>query len=456
MSGRLSRCLCVVTLLQLLGAVAFGATAAPSEYVGETKEQRNSRMAWFRDAKFGMFVHWGVYSVPAGEWNGRTDCHEWFVQQTGMPLSQYVKFRDQLNPVKFDAKQWVAMAKDAGVKYIVITSKHHDGFCMFDTKLTDWCITSTPYKRDPMKDLAAACGDAGIRLCFYYSLLNWHNSDFVPHLPNNDLAAGKPDFDRYVQFMKGQLTELLTNYGPIGVLWFDGFGDDPWTIQHGKDLYAHVRSLQPQIIVNNRVGKPEIVPGAGYLHAGAVGDYGTPEQLIPGAALGPDDYWESCMTMNDNWGYNKHDQNWKSPKDLIRHLIDIVGKGGNFLLNVGPTSEGLIPAPGIERFREMGKWLKLNGEAIYGATAGPFANTPSWGRATQKPGKIFLHVFDWPSGGKLVVPQVDAKKITNVYLLADASRTPLGVTAQQDGVEIAVPAQAPDPIASAVVIEVAP
>lgn len=456
MSRRLNHCLYLVALPHLLGAVSFGAPATPSQCIEESKEQRDARMAWFRDAKFGMFVHWGVYSVPAGEWNGKTDYHEWFLEQTHMPVSQYEKFRSQFNPVKFDVKQWVAMAKDAGVKYIVITSKHHDGFCMFDTKLTDWCITATPYRRDPMKDLAAACKDAGIRFCLYYSLLNWHHSDYVPRLPWNDVAKGKPDFDRYVEFMKAQLKELLTNYGPIGILWFDGFGEDPWTIERGKDLYAYVRSLQPQIIVNNRIGKPEITPGAGYLKAGAVGDYGTPEQVIPGAGLGPDDCWESCMTINDNWGYNKHDHNWKSSKDLIRYLIDIVGKGGNYLLNVGPTSEGLIPEPSIERLRDMGKWLKINGETIYGTTAGPFSKTPPWGRATQKPGKLYLHVFDWPKDGKLAVSQVNAKKITAAYLLADASQTPLGVTAQPDGVEIALPAQAPDPIASVVVIKVAP
>jgi alpha-L-fucosidase len=427
--------------------------APPAAAAKETKEQRDARMAWFRDAKFGLFIHWGVYSVPAGEWQGNKNYGEWFLEETHMPVSQYEKFRDQFNPVKFDAKQWVAVAKGAGMKYLVITSKHHDGFAMFDTKLTDWGIKSTPFKRDPMKELAAACKEAGIKFCFYHSIMDWHHPDYAPRRVWNDVAKAKgdPQFDRYVAFMKGQLKELVTNYGPLGILWFDGEWEDTWTQDRGKDLYAYVRGLQPDIIVNNRVGKNR--QGMQGLSKGddVVGDYGTPEQEIPAGGL-PGVDWESCMTMNNHWGYNKNDQNWKSSAEMIRMLIDIASKGGNYLLNVGPTSEGLIPEPSVQRLAEIGKWMKVNGEAIHGTTAGPFSKAPAWGRVTQQSGKLYLHVFDWPKDGKLVVPGL-AAKVKAAYLLADANRAALKTTANADRVEVAVPGQAPDAVASVVVVE---
>jgi alpha-L-fucosidase len=444
-SGIVVACGCAVSLAEEKGPPAAAAK--------ETKEQRDARMAWFRDAKFGLFIHWGVYSVPAGEWQGNKNYGEWFLEETHMPVSQYEKFRDQFNPVKFDAKQWVAVAKDAGMKYLVITSKHHDGFAMFDTKLTDWGIMSTPWKRDPMKELAAACKEAGIKFCFYHSIMDWHHPDYTPRRAWNDVAKAKgdPQFDRYVAFMKGQLKELVTGYGPLGILWFDGEWEGTWTQDRGKDLYAYVRGLQPDIIVNNRVGKNR--QGMQGLSKGddVVGDYGTPEQEIPAGGL-PGVDWESCMTMNNHWGYNKNDQNWKSSAEMIRMLIDIASKGGNYLLNVGPTSEGLIPEPSVQRLAEIGKWMKVNGEAIHGTTAGPFSKAPAWGRVTQQSGKLYLHVFDWPKDGKLVVPGL-AAKVKAAYLLADANRAALKTTANADRVEVAVPAQAPDAVASVVVLE---
>jgi alpha-L-fucosidase len=418
----------------------------------ETKKQRDARMAWFRDAKFGMFIHWGVYSVPAGEYKDKKTFGEWYLEESKMPVSQYEKFRDEFNPVKFDAKKWVALAKEAGMKYLVITSKHHDGFAMFNTKLTDWGIMSTPWKHDPIKDLAAECKKAGITFCLYHSIMDWHHPDYMPRRAWNDTAKGDPNFDRYVDFMKGQLKEVVTQYGPLGILWFDGEWENTWTQDRGKDLYAYVRGLQPNIIVNNRVGKNR--QGMQGLSKGddVVGDYGTPEQEIPAGGL-PGVDWESCMTMNDHWGYNKNDQNWKPASAMIRMLIDIASKGGNYLLNVGPTSEGLIPGPSVERLQEMGKWMKVNGESIYGTTAGPFPKAPAWGRVTQKPGKLYLHVFDWPKEGKLVVPGIGKKNITAVYLLADADCAPLPVTAKPESIEIEVPAKAPDAVASVVVLE---
>jgi len=432
---------------------AFGedatTTAAP---VKETKAERDARMEWFRDAKFGMFIHWGVYSVPAGEWKGDKNHAEWFLETTHIPVSQYEKYRDEFNPVKFDAKKWVAAAKDAGMKYLVITSKHHDGFAMFDTKLTDWGIMSTPWKHDPLKDLAEECKKAGIRFCVYHSIMDWYHPGYAPRRAWNDVAKGKTDMDRYTKFMKGQIKELVENYDP-GILWFDGEWEKTWTHERGKDLYAYCRGLKPDVIVNNRVGKNR--QGMAGLSKGdeIVGDYGTPEQEIPAGGL-PGVDWESCMTMNKHWGYNKNDHNWKSSATMIHMLIDIASKGGNYLLNVGPTAEGLIPGPSIERLQEIGKWMKQNGESIYGTTACPFPKAPTWGRITQKPGKLYLHVFEWPKDGRLTVQKPEGK-VTKAYLLADADQAPLKVTESPTSVEVALPEKAPDPVASVVVLELA-
>ena len=238
-----------------VSSAQLGMAAEGVPPVSETRAERDARMQWFRDAKFGMFIHWGVYAVPAGEWNGKTDYAEWIMENAKIPASQYETFQKQFNPVKFDAQKWVAIAKDAGVKYIVITSKRHDGFAMFDTKQTDWSIIDSPYKHDPLKDLAAECKKAGITFCLYHSIMDWHHPDYMPRRAWNDTAKGEANFDRYVSFLKGQLRELLSNYGPISILWFDGEWEDTWTQPLGKDLYAYCRSLQPQIIINNRVGR---------------------------------------------------------------------------------------------------------------------------------------------------------------------------------------------------------
>jgi alpha-L-fucosidase len=429
---------------------------ATSAQAAESTAERDQRMAWFRDARFGLFIHWGVYSVPAGEWNGNTNYGEWFLEETKMPVSQYEKFAGQFNPVKFDANQWVRMAKDAGMKYIVITSKHHDGFGMFRSSLTDWCIKATPFQRDPLKELAEACREQGIKFCLYHSIMDWHHPDWGTRRAWNDKASGPPDMDRFNAYLKGQLKELLTGYGPIGILWFDGQWEKPWTAERGVDLYNYVRSLQPNIIVNNRVGKPvDSASGVGFAERGKIGDYGTPEQEIPATGFGPGVDWESCMTMNNHWGFNKDDQNWKSATTLIRNLIDCASKGGNYLLNVGPTSEGLFPAPSVERLAEIGQWMKANGESIYGTHASPFDKFP-WGRCTQKEieegrTRLYFHIFDWPADGKLVLPGL-ANKPVKAFLLDGGQ--PLEVAAADNQVAIALPEKAPDSHASVVALDI--
>jgi alpha-L-fucosidase len=398
----------------------------------ETKQEKDARMKWWRDGKFGMFIHWGLYAIPAGEWKGQKvpGIGEWIMHRARIPKEEYAPLQKQFNPVKFDADQWVDIAKRAGMKYIVITSKHHDGFCLFDSKLTDYDMAGTPYQRDLLKPLADACHREGIEICWYHSIMDWYHPD-----------AKGARFPQYVEHMRGQLKELLTNYGKIGVLWFDGEWIGEWTEPQGVELEKYIRSLQPDLIVNNRVGKRKRAPG----------DFGTPEQHIPATGM-PGWDWETCMTMNGTWGFKKDDHNWKSTEDLIHKLVDIVSKGGNFLLNVGPTADGLIPEPSVQRLAEMGAWMDVNGESIYGTTASPFKRL-AWGRCTKKPGVIYLHVFDWPSDKKLTVPGL-ANTVTTAYLLADKQQSPLHHSRAEEDVIVELPEEAPDAINTVVVLRI--
>lgn len=369
-------------------------------------QSQDQRMKWWREARFGLFIHWGLYAIPAGEWGGKTNYGEWIRNNAQIPLTTYDKFLAQFNPVKFNAEEWVSMAKNAGMKYIVITTKHHDGFALWDSKVSDFDVMATRFKRDILKELAAACKKYDMRLCFYHSIMDWHHPDYLPRREwEKDRPTANANFDRYVTYMKEQLKELLNNYGDIGVLWFDGEWEGTWTHERGQDLYEFVRKQQPAILVNNRVDKGR-EGMQGNTREGFTGDFGTPEQEIPATGI-PGVDWESCMTMNGNWGYNKNDNNWKSAEDLVQKLIDIASKGGNFLLNVGPTAEGVFPQPSIDRLQAMGEWMKVNGESIYAAEASPFKTLP-WGRVTQKSIKgntrLYLHVFDWPPNNQLILP----------------------------------------------------
>ncbi len=389
----------------------------------ETAAQREGRMKWWREARFGMFIHWGVYSVPAGMWQGKQipGIGEWIMLNGKIPVADYAGFAKQFNPVKFDANKWVEIAKDAGMKYMVITAKHHDGFAMFHTAVDSYNIVdATPFKRDPLKELSEAAAGEGMKLGFYYSQAqDWHHPGGGALKGGHWDKAQDGDFDAYLKNVaEPQVREILTHYGKVAELWFDTPVD--MTAERAGP-FLELLKLQPEMVFNNRLTT-----------AHDLGDFSTPEQYVPATGIAGKD-WETCMTMNDTWGYKSYDDHWKPAGELIHHLINAASKGGNYLLNVGPTSEGEIPPESVERLAAIGKWMKVNGEAIYGTTASPF-RLQHWGRCTKKVegGKttLYLEVFEWPTDGMLDLPVKN--KVTKAYLLADSSRT-FSVKGDEDG-----------------------
>jgi len=430
----------LVAVAMLTCAAAMAQDARPAE----TKEQRDQRMAWWREAKYGMFIHWGLYAIPAGEWRGNPvgGAGEWIMFSGHIPVADYEPLAKQFNPVRFNAAEWVSLAKRAGMKYVVITSKHHDGFCLWDSKLTDYdVVDATPFGRDIIKELSDEVHRQGLRMCFYHSILDWHHPDYLPRgegspRPWDTRPTDGADLDRYIKYMKGQLRELVTRYGDIGVLWFDGGWEHSPEEIHSQEVVDLLRGLQPEIIINNRINLPQ--------------DFDTPEQSIPATGI-PDRDWETCMTMNGTWGFSRLDPNWKSVPDLLHMLVDIASKGGNYLLNVGPTELGEIPEASVERLTAIGDWLKVNGDSLYGTTASVFPRLP-WGRCTRKGQTLFLHVFDWPQSGKLEVPGLQ-NDVTGAKLLA----TGKAVTAARSeaGWVLDVPTEAPDPIDTVIALTIA-
>jgi alpha-L-fucosidase len=428
-------------------ATAQDKAAAPAS--AADKKARDQRLAWWSDARFGMFIHWGLYAQDGCFWKGQDGKTEHMMRHLQIPLVEYAKIADDFNPVKFNADEWAKIAKDAGMKYMIITSKHHDGFAMYDSPSSDYNIVRrTPWHRDPVKELSEACARNGLKFGVYYSLgRDWQDPDVPTSIkPDGSRRSNtwdypdedKKDFSKYFERkVKPQVRELLTQYGPIAVMWFDT--PEKISKAQSQELVGLIHSLQPDCIVNQRVG-------------GGLGDYAVQEQQIPkGGEAQP---WETCMTLNGHWGYKKNDSNWKPTETLLRNLIDIASKGGNFLLNVGPTGEGQIPSPSVERLGAVGQWMKVNGQSIYGTTASPLKQKIDWGRCTKKVGPdgttLYLHVFNWPADGKLVVPGLRSN-VESAKRLADGS--PLAAKSTEQGVVIEVPKTAPDRISSTVVLK---
>jgi len=409
----------------------------------DTPEEQNAKMGWWRDARFGMFIHWGLYSVAAGEWKGKQigSIGEWIQKNAAIPIEEYKTLATQFNPQQFNADEWVAIAKKAGMKYIIITAKHHEGFAMFRSKVDPFNIyDATSFKRDPLAELAIACRKADMRFGFYYS----HDQDWTA--PGGAVIgkmwdkAQEGSFADYIHKKSlPQFKELLNNYQPFpDVIWFDTPTTD-MTPELAMEFIDLIKQ-HPKLIWNERLG------------GGFKGNYRTPENHIPDAGMkgidGKPEDWEVCMTMNNTWGFKKNDNAWKSAQTLVWNLTDIASKGGNLLLNVGPTAEGVIPAPSVERLAEVGRWMSVNGESIYGTTASPFAKHPSWGRVTRKGNTLYLHVFKWPKDGRLLLPIANPAQAR--LLAAPSTRV---ATANTDrGLMLALPATAPDAISSVIAI----
>lgn len=405
----------------------------------ETPAQHDARLAWWREAKFGLFIHWGTYSAYAGEYKDKKDYGEWIMNNAKIPVAEYRAHAVNFNPVDYDPVAWVRAAKAAGMRYIVITAKHHEGFALYPSDVTDWDIAdATPYRKDLLAPLVAAARAEGLKIGFYYSQAqDWvHVGGAKSRHPEGDGwdDAHKGDTDAYLRAIAiPQTRELLTRYQP-DILWWD---TPVFMTKERVAPLAALLALRPGIITNNRLGP------------GFPGDTSTPEQFVPVTGYPGD--WETCMTIGRHWGYNATDTKNKSGSDLIRKLIHIASMGGNFLLNVGPTASGVIPQGQLDRLAEVGAWLGKNGDAIYGTTRGPFQSL-TWGSVTRRGQRLYLHVFDWPADGKLRVPLLS--RATSAALL-QAPDVKLALHPEAGRLVIDVPATAPDPVASVIVLELA-
>jgi alpha-L-fucosidase len=432
--------LCIIAILLL--TVALPLSSAQSQYRPPPENLEARR--WFQDAKFGLFIHWGVYSVLGKG--------EWVMNNDKMTISEYEKLPPQFNPTEFDPAEWVGLAKAAGMKYITITSKHHDGFAMFDSKLTDWDIVDrTPYKKDVLKMLADECRKQGVKLFFYHSQLDWRCADYFPR-GRTGLTAGRPEsgeWSKYLDFMDGQLKELLTNYGPIGGIWFDGMWDKPQADWRLEQTYKLIHDLQPAALVgSNHHLKP--FPGE---------DFQMFEKDLPGQKTASfnensevgDLPLETCETINGAWGYNSSDKRFKSTKDLIHYLVRAAGYNANFLLNVGPMPDGRIQPEFVTRLKEVGQWLEKNGESIYGTRNGPLTPRP-WGVTTRKANKVYLHIINWQDP-VLSMPKMP-QKVKSAKFLKDGSKVEF-LEHDKYGFFIRIPRSAMDEIDTIVVLELA-
>jgi alpha-L-fucosidase len=420
------------------------ASLVPAQVGYQPSPQNLEARHWFQDARFGLFIHWGVYSVLGDG--------EWVMNNQKIPITEYEKLPPRFNPTEFDPAEWVALAKAAGMKYITITSKHHDGFQMFDSKVSDYNVADrTPYKKDVLKMLADECNKQGIKLFFYYSQLDWHSPDYFPR-GGTGRSAGRPetgDWNKYLDYMDAQLTELLTNYGEIAGIWFDGWWDRPGADWKLGRTYSLIHSLQSQALIgSNHHRRPN--PGEDFqmfekdLPGGKNSDFNKDSEVgnLP---------LETCETINNSWGYNKNDKNLKSTKQIIHYLVRAAGLNANFLLNVGPMPNGKIQPDFVSRLQDVGGWLGRNGEAIYGTRGGPISPRP-WGVTTSKDNKVYVHILDWQDPG-ILLPALP-RRIVAAHYLKDGSKA--DYQELDSGVLVKIPERIRDDIDTIVVLELAP
>jgi alpha-L-fucosidase len=404
---------------------------------------------WFQDNKYGLFVHWGVYSVMAG--GGDMGIAEWIMNQKQIPIKAYENLPSFFNPIAFDADEWVRTVKDAGMRYITITSKHHDGFAMYDSKVSDYNIVKrTPFQRDVLKELKEACDKEGVKLFFYYSQLDWHHPDYYPRGSTGGSYTGRPEsgeWRNYIDYMKDQLTELLTNYGEIGGIWFDGQWDKKDENWHLEEIYSHIHSLQPGALVgSNHHMNP--FPGE---------DFQMFERDLPGentmgyslgAEISDELPLEMCETMNGSWGYNLKDRRFKTSAQLLETMIRAAGYGANFLLNTGPLPDGTLQKENVDTLMVMAQWLDQYGETIYGTRKGPIDPRP-WGVTTSKDDKVYVHLLAWKDES-ILIPSI-GRKITSATFFADGS--PIDFSENGAGIILTVPYEKRKPLETIVVLE---
>ncbi len=429
------------TLLACTGALVLCLAPVRAQTGYQPTAENLAAREWFQDARLGMFVHWGVYSLLADG--------EWVMNNKKIPVADYEKLPAMFNPIEFNAAEWVSLAKAAGMKYITITSKHHDGFAMFDSKTSDYNIVArTPYKKDVLKALAEECRRQGLKLFFYYSQLDWHHPDYFPRgrTGQDTGRSNQGDWPRYLDYMDAQLRELLTNYGDVAGIWFDGWWDRPDADWRLDRTYSMIHQLQPRALIgSNHHRRPN--PGE---------DFQMFEKDLPGgrtSGFNQDSEvgelpLETCETMNGAWGFNLTDRRYKSTRDLVRYIVRAAGANANFLMNVGPMPNGRIQPEFVTRLQEVGAWMAKNGEAIYGTRGGPIA-PHAWGATTKKGNRVYVHVLDWPDTSLLLTPLPSA--VRSARLLAGGR--PVEFKSGDFGVVLTLPKDAVDPIDTIVVLE---
>ena len=387
--------------------------------------------------RFGLFIHWGPVSLRGTEigWSRGRE----------VPVEQYDQLYREFNPTRFDADAWVATAKAAGMKYLVITSKHHDGFCIWDSKFTDYDVMATPFQRDILSELSAACKRQDIMFCTYHSICDWYHPDYPLGSPGGKSKKPSPNMQRYVDYLHHQTEEIIGRYGPLGIMWFDGEWESPWTHEMGIELYGHIRSLQPDILINNRVDKGRRGMQGMNRSDEFLGDYATPEQRV--GEFNREEPWESCITICNQWAW-KPDDNMKSLQECIQTLLQVVGGDGNLLLNVGPMPDGRIEPRQVQRLKEMGQWLDKYGPGVYGTRGGPFQPGP-WGASTCRESTIYLFVMQWPADGPLRLPPIQPS-IQSVRTLSGGEAT---IQQSTSVLEVSLPASDRDPIATVIELD---